>query len=61
METSFGRLFFFLSDNITLCLGTREEIDFAKQLIDAEIMTEIDIRRRREHRKVSRGDELTIF
>ena len=33
--------------------GTKEEIEIAKQLIDSNIMTEIEIRRRREHRQVN--------
>ncbi|XP_063674769.1 uncharacterized protein LOC134811671 isoform X2 [Bolinopsis microptera] len=41
------------NEDIRLCSieGTKEEIEVAKQLIDGNILTEIEIRRKREHRQ----------
>ena len=46
---SFTYLMFFMF----IYTGTKEEIEIAKQLIDSNIMTEIEIRRKREHRQVN--------
>ena len=41
------------SNNVS---GTKGEIEVAKELIHSNIMTEIEIRRRREHKQVGNID-----
>ena len=41
--------------------GTKEEIEVAKELIHSNIMTEIEIRRKREHKQVYKLCAVRLF